>query len=143
MKAWLIFWILGASLLMGCSSTPEKIPDCAIPAPMKEVGLPVSVPEMPQETSRTEDSATFDIAGIVALTKIRIAAATNEKVAQESALALDARNDEVNALIECARYQNVWIQVHAEDLKDEKREHFIDNLIHRGGIALILIAVAL
>ena len=66
-----------------------------------------------------------------------------KKVAEENALALADRNDEVNALIECARYQNVWIQVHAEDLKDERRDHFIDNLLHRGLIALGLIAVAL
>jgi hypothetical protein len=143
MKARLIFWILGASLLMGCSSTPEKTPDCEIPAPMAEVGLPVIVPEMPLPVSSTEASTIFDHDGIVTLTQVRISAVTNEKVAKESALALDARNQEVNALIECARYQNVWIQVHAEDLKDEKREHFIDNWLHRGLIALGLIAVAL
>ena len=143
MKAWLICLILGASLSTACSSTPPKTPDCDIPAPMKEVGQAVSVPEMPQETSRTDDSATFDFAGVVSLTKIRIAAETNKTVANENAAALEARNAEVNALIECARWQNVWIDVHAEDLNDEKREHFIDNLLHRGLIALGLIAVVL
>ena len=98
---------------------------------------------MPVPVSSTEELTSFDHDGIVTLTLVRVAAATNEKVAEENALALAARNDEVNALIECARYQNVWIQVHAEDLKDEKREHFIDNLLHRGLIALGVVAVAL
>jgi len=139
----LIFWILGASLLMGCSSTPEKTPDCNIPAPMVEIGHPVSVPEMPVPVSSMEEATIFDHEGIVRLTEIRVAAATNEKVGEENALALEARNAEVNALIECARYQNVWIQVHAEDLKDEKREHFIDNLLHRAMIALGLVVAIL
>ncbi len=109
---------------------------------MAEVGHPVSVPEMPVAVSSTEEATVFDHDGIVQLTQVRVAAATNEKVGEENALALEARNVEVNALIECARYQNVWIQVHAEDLKDEKRDHFLDNLLHRGLMGLgILVAL--
>jgi len=106
---------------------------------MEEVGVAISVPEMPVATSMTSDSATFDRAGVVTLTQVRIAAETNATVANENAAALEARNAEVNALIECARWQNVWIDVHAEDLNDEKREHFIDNWLHRGVIALMLV----
>ena len=140
MKAWLICLILGVSLSTACSTTPPITPNCDIPAPMAEVGQAVGVPEMPVAVSMTENSATFDHAGIVVLTKVRIAAETNKTVANENALALEARNAEVTALIECARYQNVWIQVHAEDLKDEKREHWLDNLLHRGLIVLGLAA---
>ena len=140
MKAWLICLILGVSLSTACSTTPPITPNCDIPAPMAEVGQAVGVPEMPVEVSRTEELTTFDHAGIVVLTKVRIAAETNKTVANENALALEARNAEVTALIECARYQNVWIQVHAEDLKDEKREHWLDNLLHRGLIVLGLAA---
>ncbi len=140
MKAWLICLILGVSLSTGCSSTPRQTPNCDIPAPMQEIGHAVSVPEMPVAVSSTEDLATFDRAGIVQITQVRVAAATNEKVANENALALEARNAEVNALIECARWQNVWIDVHAEDLNDEKREHLIDNLWHRGVIVLGVLA---
>lgn len=115
---------------------------------MAEVGHPVSVPEMPVETRRIMDGdvvigVEFDVPGIEGLTRVRVAAATNEKVAEENALALADRNDEVNALIECARFQNVWIRLHAEDLKDEKRAHFIDNLWHRGLIVLGVAGVAL
>lgn len=126
---------------MGCSTTPDPIPDCNIPAPIAEVGHPVSVPEMPVPVSSVEEETIFDHDGIVTLTLIRVAAATNEKVGEENALALESRNEEVNALIECARYQNVWIQVHADDLKDEKLAHFVDNLLHRGLIALGVVSV--
>ena len=127
----------------GCSSTPKPTPNCDIPAPMEEIGQAVSVPQMPVATSSTSDSATFDFAGIAQITKVRIAAETNKTVANENALALEARNAEVNALIECARWQNVWIDVHAEDLKDEKRAHFIDNLKYQLAIGVGVIAVIL
>ena len=90
MKARLIYWILGASLLTACSSTPTELPTCDVPAPMKEVGLPVSVPEMPSPVSSTEERTVFDHDGIEALTLVRIAAVTNEKVAQENAAAITA-----------------------------------------------------
>ena len=107
---------------------------------MAEVGQPLSVPEMPAPVSSTEEQTVFDHDGIVRLTQVRTAAAYNEKIAAENATALAARNDEVNELIECARYMGVWIQVHAEDLKDEKRAHFISNLWHQSLIALGVIA---
>ena len=139
MKRFLAFLILGASLT-ACSSTPEALPDCTIPAPMVEVGHPISVPEMPVEIAATDQSATFDLEGLLQLQRVRKALTTNTKVAEENALALEARNEEVNALIECARYQNVWIQMHQEDLNDEKRAHWLDNLLHRGLIVLGLAA---
>ena len=142
MKLLAVFLILGASLT-ACSSAPEKRPDCQIPAPMVEVGHPLSVPEMPVEVSSTLESATYDLEGLLQLDRVRKAGVTNQKVAEENALAIEARNGEVNELIECARYMGVWIDVHAEDLADEKKAHFIDNLWHRGVIVLGLIAVVL
>ena len=136
MSRWLIFWILGASLLTACSSTPLELPTCEIPAPMAEVGHPVGVPEMPVETSRTDDSATFDRAGIVQLTQLRVAAVTNKRVAEENALAIEARNEEVNALIECSRYQKIWMEVREDMLEQERHDHMLDNLWHRGVIVL-------
>jgi hypothetical protein len=110
---------------------------------MAEVGHPVSVPEMPVPVSSEQDATVFDHEGIVVLTQVRVAAVTNTTVAEENALAIEARNDEVNELIECSRYMGVWIDVHAEDLNDEKRDHMIDNMWHRAVIVLGLIAVAL
>ncbi len=103
---------------------------------MEEVGFPVSIPDNPIETHADIEGATFNLDGILQLERVRQAGLTNKRVAEENALALKARNESVNALIECARYQNVWIQVHAEDLKDEKRAHWLDNLLHRGLIVL-------
>ena len=103
---------------------------------MAEIGHPVSVPEMPVETSRTDDSATFDRAGIVQLTQLRVAAVANKRVAEENALAIEARNEEVNALIECSRYQKIWMEVREDMLEQERHDHMLDNLWHRGVIVL-------
>ncbi len=110
---------------------------------MAEVGHPLSVPQMPEAASSTLESATYDLDGLLQLKRVNEAGKANFKVAEQNALAIEARNAEVNELIECARYMGVWIDVHAEDLNDEKRDHFIDNLWHRGVIVLGLIAVAL
>ena len=98
---------------------------------------------MPEAASSTLDSATYDLDGLLQLKRVNEAGKANFTVAEQNALAIEARNAEVNELIECARYMGVWIDVHAEDLNDEKRDHFIDNLWHRGVIVLGLIAVAL
>ena len=98
---------------------------------------------MPEAASSTADSATYDLDGLLQLDRVRKAGVANQTVAEENALAIEARNGEVNELIECARYMGVWIDVHAEDLNDEKREHWIDNLTHRAVILLGLLAVAL
>jgi len=140
MSRWLTFWILGASLT-ACSTTPTELPTCEIPAPMAEIGHPVSVPEMPSPVSQTDDMATFDRAGIVALTKVWVAAGTNETVASENALAIEARNEEVNALIECARYSGIWMEVREEMLEDQKQEHMMDNLMRN--ILIVLLAAGL
>ena len=107
---------------------------------MAEIGHALSAPQMPEAASSTKTTATYDLEGLLQLDRVYKAGVANQTVANENALALEARNAEVTALIECARYQNVWIQVHAEDLKDEQREHWLDNLLHRGLIVLGLAA---
>jgi hypothetical protein len=102
-----------------------------------------SVPEMPVEVSRTEDTATFDFEGMLQFERLRKASLGNKMVGDLNAAALQARNDEVNALIECVRHQNVWMEVREDMLEQERNAHQIDNLWHRGVIALGLIAVAL
>ena len=143
MNRWLIYWILGASLLTACSTTPTELPTCEIPGPSPEVGQPVSVPEMPVEASRTLDTATFDRDGIVQLTQLRVAAVTNEAVAAENAAALTARNTEVNELIECARYAGIWMEVREESLEQERQDHLMDNLMRNGLILLLAAGLAL
>ena len=142
MKAWPIYWILGASLA-ACSTTPLELPTCEVPAPMAEVGQPVSVPEMPVAIDSTEDWATFDRAGVVALTKVWVAAGTNETVASENALAIESRNEEVNQLIECARYSKIWMEVREDMLEQERKDHQFDNYWHRGVILALALGLAL
>ena len=140
MRAWLIYWILGASLLTACSSTPLELPTCDIPAPMAEVGHAVSVPEMPSAVAQTSDTATFDRAGVVRLTQVRVAAEANKTIAEENALAIEARNESVNALIERATYSKQWMEIREEELEQERHDHFVDNLWHRALIVLGVIA---
>lgn len=119
------------------------MPVCEIPGPVEGVADPVSVPEMPQDVSRTDSTATFDRDGVVRLTQVRVAAETNKRIAEENAAALRARNEEVEALIECARYSRIWMEVREEMLEQERRDHFIDNIWHRAVIVLGAVAVAL
>lgn len=141
MKVCAIFLILGA--LTACSSTPQQVPNCDIPPPMEEVGHLLALPELIDPISATETTATFNKAGLKQLKLYNIASTTNKKVGDENTLALEARNEEVNALIECARWQNVWMEVHAEDLKEEKLAHFLDNVKHQVVILVGVIAVLL
>lgn len=142
MKRLAAFLILGASLT-ACSSTPIELPSCEVPAPLDMIAELQSVPEMPVEVSRTESTATFDFEGMLQFERLRKASLGNKMVGDLNAAALQARNEEVNALIECVRYQNVWMEVREDMLEQERNAHQIDNLWHRGVIALGLIAVAL
>lgn len=110
---------------------------------MAEIGQPVSVPEMPVAIDSTEDWATFDRAGVVALTKVWVAAGTNKTVASENALAIESRNEEVNQLIECARYSKIWMEVREDMLEQERKDHQFDNYWHRGVILALALGLAL
>jgi predicted small lipoprotein YifL len=137
-----VFLILGVSLT-GCSSTPLELPSCEVPAPMGEVATLQAVPDMPVETSSNNEGAFYDLEGLLQFERLRATAASNKEVGELNAAALQARNEEVNALIECVRYQNVWMEVREDMLEQERNAHQIDNLWHRGVIALGVIAVAL
>jgi len=135
-------WILGASLT-ACSSTPLELPNCDVPAPLAELGELLSVPEMPVALSSTDATATFNLEGIAQLTRLRVVSMANKRVGDLNTAALQARNEEVNQLIECVRYQNIWMDVREDMLEQERQDHAIDNLWHRGVIVLGAIAVAL
>ena len=102
-----------------------------------------SVPEMPSAVSKTEDTATFDLEGLMQFERLRRASVGNKVVGDLNSAALQARNDEVNALIECVRHQNVWMEVREDMLEQERNAHQIDNLWHRGLIVLGVAAAIL
>ena len=109
---------------------------------MAEVGHPIAVPDMPIEVAETETTATFDLEGLLQLDRVHKAGITNATVAEENALAIEARNEEVTQLIECARYSKIWMETQEEMLQQEKHDRFVDNMWYRGLIAAgVLIAV--
>lgn len=136
MRIWPILFLSGT--LTGCSSTPIELPTCEIPEVTLEVTEPLSLPERPAFVSSTDSTATLDLDGVRALQRYRIAAETNTEIAQRNAEALEARNASVNALRECAEYLEIWIEVREDMLRQERRDHTIDNIWHR---ALILVGV--
>lgn len=142
MKRLVVFWILGASLT-ACSSTPLELPTCDIPEAPATAARPLSVPDMPEDVARTESTATFDLDGILQLDRLRRASLANAEVATKNAEALEARNESVNALIECSKYQKVWMEVREDMLEQERQAHQIDNLWHRGLIVLGVAAAIL
>jgi len=142
MRRLLACLIIGASLT-ACSSNPIELPTCDVPAPLNDLGQLLSVPDMPSEVSSTESTATFDLDGLLQFERLRVASVHNKTIGDENTAALAARNAEINELIECARYQKAWMEVREDMLQQEKRDHFIDNLWHRGLIVLIGVGVAL
>ena len=142
MKQLAAFLILGASLT-ACSTTPLTPPSCEVPAPLDMIAELQSVPEMPSAVSKTEDTATFDFDGLLQFERLRRASVGNNVVGDLNSAALQARNDEVNALIECVRHQNVWMEVREDMLEQERNAHQIDNLWHRGLIVLGVAAAIL
>jgi len=141
MKAFVICSIAG--LLIGCGSTPVEVPTCTIPGPSPEIAYGLSVPQMPQEVSSTDATATFDLLGLLQLERVRQASLANAEIAQQNALALEARNEEVTSLIECSKYQKIWMEVREDMLKVEKHDHAVDVWWLRGLIGLGLVATAL
>lgn len=142
MKRLVLFLILGASLT-ACSSQPIQPPSCEVPEALGPIAALLSVPEMPSEVSSTEATATFDLDGLLQFDRLREASVANKRIGDLNSAALEVRNQEVNALIECVRYQNVWMEVREDMLVQERDAHQIDNLWHRSLIVLGLIAVSL
>lgn len=141
MRVFATFLMVG--VLIGCSSTPLELPTCEIPGPMAEVGHPIAVPGMPTEQSATDTTVTFDLEGLLQLDRVYKAGLANKKIAEENALAIEARNEEVTQLIECARYSKIWMEVREDMLEQERKDHWVDNMWHRGLIALGVIAAVL
>lgn len=134
MKAWIVCLTLGA--LTACSTTPIELPDCEVPVASLVVQQPLPLPELPDEVSRTANTATFNKAGMADLKLYRIAAETNFNIGVATAGALLARNQATNELISCSKMQKEWAKIREEMLEQERRDHLVDNWFHRVLIAL-------
>ncbi len=141
MRTWLAFCLIG--VLSGCSSQPIQIPTCVIDAAPVETTQPLSLPELPAVVSATDTTASFDLEGMQQLKRYRIASETNTAIASDNASALQERNQSVNALIECGKWNERFSEIREEQLRQERHDRFVDSLWYRGIIALGLIAVVL
>ncbi len=126
--------------LASCTTTKLELPTCDIPEPLSEVQALLDVPAMPVEIERTETAATYDLQGVLQLDRVFKTAESNKVIGDLNTAALSARNEEVNAFIECARYSKMWMEVREDMLEQERRDHTIDNLFHRGILVLIGLA---
>ncbi len=141
MRICVLFLTLTA--LASCAGEPVKIPTCAIELAPVETTQPLSLPELPAVVSATDTTASFDLEGMKQLKRYRIASETNTAIASDNASALQARNQSVNALIECGKWNERFAEIREEQLAQERRDRFVDSLWYRGLIAVGLIAVAL
>lgn len=135
-------FLLGS--LSGCvSSPPVDIPEWDLTPAVVEVTEPTRLPEMPSPVSVDDEGATFDRDGFAALLAYAVVAGGNYDIALENASALEAQSAAYNQLIEAGKLQRQFTQIREEQLANERQDHMLNNWVHRGIIALILIGAAL
>ena len=140
MRICVLFSIL---IVASCAGEPIQIPSCVIDAAPVETTQPLRLPELPAVVSATDTTATFGLEGMKQLKRYRIASETNTAIASDNASALQARNQSVNALIDCGKWNERFAEIREEQLRQERRDRFIDSLWYRGIIIIGGITVAL
>jgi hypothetical protein len=128
-----------ALILAGCASEPTTPPpDWRVPDERTAVTdpkpLPVlcAIPWQPDDVQCWQQLDAFDIV-----------AEGNTEIAQANANGLRNQEGATDAYIRAGQFQQQLTEFYREQLKNETREHWIDNATHRILIALGLIAVAL
>ena len=129
--------------LSGCASQTVDLPDWDIPEAAEEIQYPLSLPELPSPASSSETHVTFTADDFARLASYAVTAGGNYDAALANAEALERQSAAYNSLIEAGKLQRQLTQVRQEMLEQERRDHFVDNLWHRGIIVLIAIGVAL
>lgn len=130
-------FLLGS--LSGCASNPVDLPDWDLAPAIEEFQHQRRLPEIPAPASSTEDTVTFTKDDFARLTAYIIVAGGNYDVAAANELALSAQIRAYNMLIEAGKMQNQFTQIRDEQLERERRDHFMDNWLHRGVIVLGLL----
>ena len=134
---------LAVGSLSGCASAPVEIPEWDLEPAVVEVTEPLRLPELPSPVSSTDSTATFDAEGMEALLQYATVAGGNYEIAVENARALEAQAAAYNELIQAGQLQRQFTQIREEQLANERRDHMINNWVHRGIILLALIGAAL
>lgn len=140
MRAWILCLIVTIS---GCSSTPIELPEWDFEPSDTVIAYPVRPPERPVEASTTASTVTYDSAGFDRLITYMDVADANYDVAVALAKALEAESRSFNHLVEAGKTQRQVAIIRQELLDQERQDHRIDNLWHRGLIVLIGIGFAL
>lgn len=135
--------LLAIGILAGCASSPPELPDWDIPRATEVAQEPLTLPERPQAVATATGAAEFTVQGMQQLQRYVVASEANYLIAQANAEALEAQSKAFNALIDAGELQRRVAEIRAELLDIERRDHFIDNLWHRGLIALGILVVAL
>lgn len=135
-------FLLGS--LSGCANSPPvEIPEWDLTPAVVEVTEPTRLPEMPSPAGGDNEVVWFDQEGFAALLQYAIVAGGNYDIALENAAALQAQAAAYNQLIEAGKLQRQFTQIREEQLANERQDHMLNNWVHRGIIALILIGAAL
>jgi len=120
--------------LSACVSGGVEIPDCEVKESVVDIQQPLKLPELPEDP----EDITLDT-----LVRYIVVSGGNYDIAMDNAGALVAQSGAYNDLRDCSEFQRKFSEVREEQLEQEKQDHFIDNLWHRGLIVLIGVGVAL
>ncbi len=140
----LIVLTLGA-----CASQPERSPpdwgSAAIDTTTvtDPAELPLICPIKVLTTSTGERVGTWSAGCWSVFEAFEIVAEANTEIAQANANALRNTEAGYNSLVKAGEMQQELTEFNGELLKEERQEHWLDNMIYRVIIALGLVAVAL
>jgi len=131
--------LLIATTLIGCVSTGETQdpPDWSdVRRPVVVVTTPMPLPKLCRLKTLTDPNTgeAFDMWPAdctKTLLGYEAVAETNTIIAAENAAALDLTEAAYDGLIQAGEMQEEITRFYATELKYEKREHFIDNLINK------------
>jgi hypothetical protein len=137
MKALLLLLI--ASTVASCATSPAtQPPEWRVPDERIAVTDPTPLPSLcaiPWQPGNVECWQKLDAFDVVA--------DGNTEIAKANADALRNQEGATDAYIRAGQFQQQLTEFYREELKDEKREHWIDNATHRIMIALGILAAAL
>jgi len=120
--------------LSACANGGVEIPDCEVKEAVVDIQQPLKLPELPEDPK----DITLDT-----LVRYIVVSGGNYDIAADNAGALVVQSEAYNNLRDCSEFQRKFSEIREEQLEQERKDHFIDNLWHRGLIVLIGVAVAL
>lgn len=141
MRAWILCLIATAS---GCQTAPVELPPWdELEYSSTEIIAPTKTPARPEPVSSSQETVSFDQQGFDQLIGYMDVADANYTQAVALALALQAESRAYNHLIDAGKMQREIAVIRGEQLSQERADHSMDNMWHRGIIVLLGIGLAL